>query len=133
MTNISNMPGAPDSIVADFERRARRYETPCGDGTLVWRTWGPDGNTGGGTGSPLLLLHGAHGSWAHWIRNIDCLAGFRQVWVPDLPGFGESAPPPRVDDGESFAEMIAAGLHQLIAKNLPVDVVGFSMGGVLAG
>ena len=125
MSSPAAATASPESIVADFERRARRCETPCGDGTLVWRAWG--------TGAPLLLLHGAQGSWAHWIRNIDYLAGFRQVWAPDLPGFGESAPPPRAGDGTSFAEAIATGLRQLVEKDLPIDVVGFSMGGVLGG
>lgn len=116
---------SPESIIADFERRATRYETPCGDGTLVWRAWG--------AGPPVLLLHGAHGSWAHWIRNIDALARFRTVWAADLPGFGESASPPRVEDGASFAEALAAGLRELIGAELPIDVVGFSLGGVIGG
>ena len=40
----------------------------------------------------MLLLHGGSGSWTHWLRNIQPLvdAG-RQVLVPDLPGFGDSA------------------------------------------
>ena len=37
----------PAAIVADFERRAQRFETPCGDGALVWRAWG--------SGPPLLF------------------------------------------------------------------------------
>ena len=56
----------PPAIVADFECRARRFETPCGNGSLVWRTWG--------SGPPVLLAHGGHGAWSHWIRNIDALA-----------------------------------------------------------
>ena len=31
---------APEEIVADFEARARRFETPCGEGRMVWRAWG---------------------------------------------------------------------------------------------
>jgi pimeloyl-ACP methyl ester carboxylesterase len=110
-------------LVADFERRARRFETPCGDGSLVWRAWG--------SGPPVLLAHGGHGAWSHWIRNIDALARERTVWALDLPGLGESALPPR-EDHEAISETIATGLRQLIALDLPVDIVGFSFGGVTA-
>jgi pimeloyl-ACP methyl ester carboxylesterase len=109
--------------VADFERRARRFETPCGDGSLVWRAWG--------SGRPVLLAHGGHGAWSHWIRNIGALARERTVWAPDLPGLGESATPPR-EDHDAISDAIAVGLRQLIAPELPLDIVGFSFGGVVA-
>jgi pimeloyl-ACP methyl ester carboxylesterase len=111
------------ALVADFERRARRFETPCGDGTLVWRAWGD--------GPSVLLAHGGHGAWSHWIRNIDALAGARTVWALDLPGLGESAAPPR-EDHEAISEAIADGLRRLIAPELPIDIVGFSFGGVVS-
>jgi pimeloyl-ACP methyl ester carboxylesterase len=110
-------------MVAGFERRARRFETPCGDGALVWRAWG--------SGPPVLLAHGGHGAWSHWIRNIDALANERTVWAPDLPGCGESAMPPS-EDHAAISDAIALGLERLIAPELPVDIVGFSFGGVVA-
>jgi pimeloyl-ACP methyl ester carboxylesterase len=113
----------PAAIIADFERRARRFETPCGDGSLVWRAWG--------SGPPVILAHGGHGAWSHWIRNIDALAQERTVWAPDLPGCGDSAMPPR-DDHAAIADAIAAGLRRLIGPELPVDIVGFSFGGVVS-
>ena len=122
--NTVSLPADVESaaIVADFERRARRFETPCGDGSLVWRAWG--------SGPPVLLAHGGHGAWSHWIRNIDALAGERTVWALDLPGLGESAPAPREDHG-AISEALALGLRQLIGPGLPVDIVGFSFGGVV--
>jgi pimeloyl-ACP methyl ester carboxylesterase len=113
----------PKTVVADFERRARRYETPCGDGVMVWRAWG--------SGPPLLLTHGSHGAWSHWIRNIDALAQERTVWAPDLPGYGEAAMPPGTDH-RSYAEVLATGLRQLVGPEGPVDILGFSFGGVAA-
>ena len=113
----------PAAIVADFERRARRFETPCGDGSIVWRAWG--------SGPPVILAHGGHGAWSHWIRNIDALASERTVWALDLPGLGESAMPSH-EDHEAISDAIASGLRQLIAADLPVDIVGFSFGGVTA-
>jgi pimeloyl-ACP methyl ester carboxylesterase len=112
----------PAAVVADFERRARRFETACGDGSLVWRAWG--------SGPPVLLAHGGHGGWSHWIRNIDALASERTVWALDLPGLGESAMPPSIDH-EAISAAIAAGLRDLVGAELPVDMVGFSFGGVV--
>lgn len=113
----------PAAIVAEFERRARRFETPCGDGALVWRAWG--------SGPPVLLAHGGHGAWSHWIRNIDALAAGRTVWTPDLPGCGDSAMPPR-EDHPAVTDAIATGLRKLIGPALPIDIVGFSFGGVVS-
>lgn len=112
---------SPADIVANIAGRAERFDTECGDGTMVWRRWG--------NGPPVLLLHGAHGAWTHWIRNIEQLAARRTVWIPDLPGYGESAVPPRID-GHSIAAVLSAGVAQLISRT-PVDVVAFSLGGVL--
>jgi len=120
-----SLKAAPETLVADLERKARRVTSPCGDGELVWRIWG--------SGPPLLLLHGAHGSWAHWIRNIDALSQRRRLIVPDLPGYGESAAPPKPDDGASFAGALADGLRGSLGVAAPIDVAGFSLGGVLAG
>ncbi len=113
----------PTAIVADLDGRARRFNTPCGDGTLLWRAWG--------SGPPVVLLHGSHGSWSHWIRNIDALSAERTVWAPDLPGYGDSAMPPRADHA-CIAQVIGSGLRQLIPGELPVDIVGFSFGAVVA-
>ena len=123
--NASPPPSAcAAAVVADFERRARRHETPCGDGTMAWRAWG--------SGPPILLAHGSHGAWSHWIRNIDALAARRTVWAPDLPGNGESALP-AAQDHAGFTAALAQGLRTLLApEDLPLDVVGFSFGGVLA-
>jgi len=111
------------SEVADVDRRARKFETPCGDGMLVWRAWGD--------GPPLLLIHGAQGAWSHWIRSIDALAADRTVWAPDLPGCGESAMPPR-DDHAAISEALATGLRALMPHGGPLDIIGFSFGGVAA-
>jgi 2-hydroxy-6-oxonona-2,4-dienedioate hydrolase len=127
MTRTTQPPSTSSSLslearIEDLEARAQRVETPCGDGTVVWRSWG--------AGQPLLLLHGAHGSWMHWIRNIDALSEVGRVLIPDLPGYGDSALPPVDDKVESHAEALARGLEHL-DPGLPVDLVGFSMGALL--
>lgn len=113
---------APEPIRA-LDQRCQRHETPCGQGTVVWRSWG--------SGRPLLLLHGSHGSWMHWVHNIAALAGSHQVLVPDMPGYGESAAPADVESPESHAEALAVGLWRLLPRRVPVDVVGFSLGALI--
>lgn len=106
---------------------ARRLATPCGDGDLVWHLWGDD------AAPPLVLLHGGSGSWTHWIRNVEALAAAgRRVIVPDLPGFGDSARPPQGQDADAVAEVLAAALP-VVAGDAPVDVTGFSFGGLCGG
>lgn len=106
---------------------SRQVDTPCGDGELVWHTWGDD------AAEPLVLLHGGSGSWTHWIRNVEALAAMgRRVVVPDLPGFGDSARPPGGQDADAVAPALAQALPDLVGE-APVDVVGFSFGGLCGG
>lgn len=106
---------------------SRQVNTPCGDGELVWHTWGDD------AAEPLVLLHGGSGSWTHWIRNVEALAAMgRRVVVPDLPGFGDSARPPGGQDADAVAPALAQALPDLVGE-APVDVVGFSFGGLCGG
>lgn len=112
-------------LIADTSCLARRHTTPCGDGELVWRCWGE--------GRPLLLLHGGTGSWTHWIRNVQALAQTRSVWVPDMPGYGESASPPKGSGVAEIAAIVARGIACLLPAGRGFDLVGFSFGGLVAG
>lgn len=110
----------------------RRLGTPCGDGELVWHAWSPDAGVDAGL-PPLVLFHGGSGSWTHWVRNIVPLLDHgREVFAIDLPGFGESAPPPGGSDADVMVEPLAASLRQLFGGTA-VDLVGFSFGGMTAG
>jgi len=113
---------APAAVLAAFEASARRFETPCGKGSVVWRSWG--------SGPPVLLAHGSHGGWSHWIRNIEALAQVQTLWVPDLPGYGESASAPSHDHAV-IASALASGWRRLIPSGPPLDFIGFSFGGVV--
>lgn len=118
----------PTSAIHTLRASAIRHTTPCGDGHTIWHAWGQPGKH-----APLLLLHGGSGSWTHWLRNIQTLVDTgRQVWVPDLPGFGESALPPGGSDADAVPAPLEAGLQQLLGPT-PVDVVGFSFGGMVGG
>lgn len=111
----------PAAQVAAVEARARRVDTPCGEGTMAWRIWGE--------GRPLVLGHGSQGSWSHWICNIDALvaAGW-QVIAADLPGFGDSAMP-EGEDHDSISAALATGLEQILGPGAKADMAGFSFGG----
>jgi 2-hydroxymuconate-semialdehyde hydrolase len=62
----------------------------------------------GGDGPPLLLLHGGiECGGAMWAPVLAQLAARHRVVVPDLPGFGESAPVPRLDV-DTFARWLTA-------------------------
>ena len=110
-----------DGVAAE----ARRIETPCGDGGMIWRVWG--------SGPPLVLLHGGYGSWMHWIRNVLVLARRFTVIAPDLPGLGESATPPEPHSAEELARIIIDGLATILPGGERFHLAGFSFGGVQIG
>jgi pimeloyl-ACP methyl ester carboxylesterase len=84
-----------------------------------------------GTGEPVVLLHGGHGSHSHWLRNVDALAKHYRVLVPDMPGYGESAAPPE-PTMESLVNTMREALDVRIGTSIPVRLVGFSFGGLVA-
>ncbi len=111
-----------DQILARLEASARKAYTPCGQGSLVWRSWGK--------GPPVVLVHGGSGSWQHWVRTIDALAGERQVWCPDTPYYGDSADPPDPGAMPGIASEFARGYEHLFGGR-PVDVIAFSFGALV--
>lgn len=119
---------APAEVVAAFEAAARTATTPCGEGTMAWHIFGE--------GPPLVLLHGGHGSWLHWIRVIHPLAAHNRLLIADMPGYGASADPPGAGDAASdtlaaITEPVAEGVR-LLAGEDRVAVAGFSFGGIVA-
>jgi pimeloyl-ACP methyl ester carboxylesterase len=81
-----------------------------------------------GNGEPLLLLHGTGGSRRHWAPIRPNLAAHHDVIAVDLPGHGESDPPP--DDGDhtppGYAVALAGFLDELgiAAAHTAGDSVG---------
>ena len=80
---------------------------------------------------PLVLLHGGHGSWQHWARNIEALAERFTVWVPDMPGYGDSDIPAEPTLA-SLVNLLQATLDQLLGAATPIRLAGFSFGGLVA-
>ena len=118
--DVTGLPAAAQALLA----QSRRTETPCGDGAMVWRYWG--------AGEPVVLPHGGSGSWTHWLRNIPTLlACGRQVWAPDLPGFGDSAAPPSGSDADAVLAPLAIGLREVLGPG-PNEIAAFSFGSLVA-
>ncbi len=110
---------------------ATRAETPCGSGLMVWHRWGE--KTCQQDLAPVVLFHGGSGSWTHWLANIPALVkSGREVFVPDLPGFGDSAAPSLGTDADALPEPVEQGLAILLGRRA-CDLVGFSFGGMVAG
>lgn len=115
----------PHPSLKAVAEQARRAETPCGAGSLVWRAWG--------SGRPLVLLHGGSGSWRHWLRNIPVFARQRQVLCPDLPGLGDSDMPPDEATPATIGGILRDGLAMLLPPGEGYDLVGFSFGALCSG
>ncbi len=118
----------PQAVLDELQRQATRYETPCGDGRMVWHLW----DRSDGRAPVVVLFHGGAGSWRHWVKNIPVLVETYRVLVPDLPGLGESDFPPDGDHAEPVARIVADGIDHIIGVSASFDVVGFSFGGTMA-
>jgi pimeloyl-ACP methyl ester carboxylesterase len=119
----------PAALVAAVAARGQEIRTPCGDGTMLWRRWGQ-----GTTPRPTLaLLHGGHGAWSHWIRNVEVLARHFTVLACDMPGYGDSAMVPEPYSAASIAEIVTRGLQEIVPAGERYHVAGFSFGGVCGG
>lgn len=94
------------------------------DGYVTWHEFGLSRS-----GSlPLVLLHGGHGSWEHWIKNIESLAEHFQIFVPDMPGFGDSS----FFGGDLQLGMLSpllSSLNDLVGADTVINIAGFSFGG----
>ena len=112
----------PLAEVTSWDETAERFETPCADGRMVWRSWG--------TGRPILLLHGGAGSWRHWIRTLPALTN-RRILAPDTPGLGDSDLPPAPWSAPSIGRVVADGITQLLGPDQEFDIVGFSFGSII--
>jgi pimeloyl-ACP methyl ester carboxylesterase len=81
----------------------------------------------GGTGAPLVLLHGWPQSWYEWRGIMPELAKKYTVYALDLPGLGDSRGAPGSYDKKTLARYV----HGLIAGRLGLDdirLVGHDLG-----
>jgi pimeloyl-ACP methyl ester carboxylesterase len=84
----------------------------------------------GGTGSPLVLVHGLGGIIENWCALAPALAERHRVLVPDLPGHGRSAP---LSEARNLDPLSDAALGLAEAEHIRGAVwIGHSLGGVVA-
>lgn len=96
-----------------------QWTTVDGLATRLWRD---------GQGKPLIWLHGAGG--AEWLPLHARLAARYQVWLPEHPGFGQSA---EADWIEGIDDLVFYYLDWIREFDLrEVTLVGHSLGGWLA-
>src|SRR5262245_25615640 len=83
----------------------------------------------GGSAHSALLIHGSGMSARSWVSQLEALSTRMRVIAVDLPGHGESSPPP----GSSIEDYAAAVADFTVALGCgPVVVVGHSLGGSIA-
>jgi pimeloyl-ACP methyl ester carboxylesterase len=83
----------------------------------------------GGSGPPLLFLHGA-GGIADWMPWMDQLAATHDLIVPDHPGWGRSDTPEWFDNVHDLAYFYLDFINALGLSN--VHLAGSSIGGWIA-
>lgn len=126
LSEISVQPDLPP--VPRLAAAGQKYFVNHRGRAVCWRRFGD--------GPPLVLVHGGHGTWLHWIRNIDALARRHTLWIPDLPGYGESdsldGDPLAPDRLDRLIEAAVATLDELVGRGTSIDIAGFSFGAMIA-
>ena len=75
----------------------------------------------GGSGPPLLLLHGHPQTRALWHRVAPKLAEHHTLVAADLRGYGDSSKPPGSPDHGNYAKRVMAQDHVSLMKTLGFD------------
>jgi len=138
--DFSAVPRMPDGRTAlehieSVAAKSRAVKVPMGprsaggNGRMMWHVWGEDG----GDKPTLLLFHGGSGSWIHWIRNVLPLSRHFSVYAADLPGLGDSDPPDDVRDVWSVTHCVHHAVQELLPRDRPFFLTGFSFGGMVSG
>jgi pimeloyl-ACP methyl ester carboxylesterase len=87
---------------------------------------------GGGfeEGTPLLCIHQTAGSGRVFERFLALAGRDRSVYAPDLPGFGESDPPPTRPTIADYAAAIGDFLDTMRFRQ--IDILGYQAGTLIA-
>jgi pimeloyl-ACP methyl ester carboxylesterase len=110
--------------LARLDARAKHRSIAFAHGRAMrWRIFGD--------GDPIFLIHGGHGSWLHWVRNIEPLAASHTVFVVDLPGFGDSDDLPHGAGMHEMVEAVSAAIDALAGSG-SIGLAGFSFGGAVS-
>ena len=112
--------------ISKFEEKSKKIFTKTPDTNICWRVWG--------TGKPTIFLHGGYGSWKHWIKQIYFFSKNYTLFIPDMPGFGDSDDLTKPHTPDKIAKNLMDGFLKINPiTNQKINVVGFSFGGLIAG
>lgn len=109
--------------IAALDSSCERIAQPILGRQMVWHRIGQ--------GKHLVLLHGGHGSWLHWARVIPELSAHFNLWIPDLPGYGESTLTP-IGGLDELVFQLRQSLDALLGAETPIYLGGFSFGGLVS-
>mgnify|MGYP001499197535 CR=1 FL=1 len=84
--------------------------------------------SGGGAGTPVVMVHGFLGSGDDWSELTGALAGTRRCLRVELPGHGSAA----ATSGVTFDGAVASLQRVIESQPGAVDLIGYSMGGRIA-
>lgn len=84
----------------------------------------------GGTGSPVVLIHGWPQTWYGWWPIMPALAERHTVYALDLPGLGDSTGTPKSYDKATLARHVHALTGKLGLRN--PSVIGHDLGAAVA-
>lgn len=84
----------------------------------------------GGTGSPVVLIHGWPQTWYGWWPIMPALAERHTVYALDLPGLGDSTGTPKGYDKAALARHVHALTSELGIEN--ASIVGHDLGAAVA-
>ena len=84
----------------------------------------------GGSGPPMVFVHGLGGRWQNWLLNIPAFMDTHRCIALDLPGFGESEMPAEEISIRGYAKVLDALLVELGVDS--AVLVGNSMGGFIS-
>lgn len=117
------------SILREVQGRAagmQKRESVVDGQRFVWL------EGGAADGAPVVLLHGFGASKENWIPLLPFLARRHRLFIPDLPGWGESEFRYEKTYGlDHQVERVAHWLQQQVPAG--AHLVGSSMGGAIAG
>ena len=117
----------PDAQLDQLRDTARSIWSGPEGARIHWAEWGPR------DAPVMVMLHGAYGSWPHFVRNINAFSHDHRVLIPDIPGYGRSDTPPAPVRLVDIAAQLARALDEVIGPDTPYRLVGFSFGGGLSG
>ena len=111
------------------EPRVRRGYFECRFGQLHVHNAIPPGG-GFEEGTPLLCIHQTAGLGRIFERFLALAGRDRSVYAPDLPGFGESDPPPTRPTVADYAGAIGDFLDTMRFRQ--IDILGYQAGALVA-